>query len=171
MSSYVPFFVLLEALGALIGASMALAAEIIYLRTARTRRIDEAEHAHMRALGRGLSFGMTLLLLASLALVVGAFVLHDALAPALSASYWLLIVLSLLVIYVSWALSRRRISFALGSAIAFTGWWFLAYLALGLFPGLSFGASVALYVVATGIFYGILRYVRFLVVPPLPSLS
>ena len=103
---------------------------------------------------------MTLVLLSSFGLVVIAYVVRAATQPALSASYWTLIALALLVTGVSWALSRRRISFTLGSAAVFTAWWFLAYLTLGWLPPLSFGAAVAFLVVATAMFYAVLAYGR-----------
>ena len=70
--------------------------------------------------------------------------------------------LALLVVGVSWALSRRHISFAFGSAIIFTAWWFLAYLTLGWFSPLSFGSAVALLVVSTAVIYALLHYLHLL---------
>ena len=105
---------------------------------------------------------MTLLLFSSFALVIVAYLMQSVTQPELTDQYWSLIAIALVVMYVSWALSRNRISFALGSAIAFTGWWFLAYLTLGLLPALSFGSTVAFFIVATGVFYAILKYARLL---------
>lgn len=164
-STLVPVLIFSQALGAFIGAGMAVWSEITYVRAMRDGKIDVAERRHLHSIAHGLRFGMTLLLLSSFALVVSAYAEHAALQPALTASYWLLIALSLLVIFVSWALSRRRISFALGSATLFTGWWFLAYLTLGQLPMLSFGSAVGFFIIATGIFYAVLEYTRFLAVP------
>lgn len=161
----VAFIVFCQALGALIGASTTVWGELAYLHALRDGKIDHAERVHLRIIAHGLHFGMTLLLLASFALVIVAYLSRDAVQPALMPSYWTLVLFALLIIYVSWALSRHRISFAFGSAIAFTAWWFLAYLTLGWIPPLSFGATVAFFVVATAIFYGILHYVRMLAHP------
>ena len=109
---------------------------------------------------------MMLALLASLGLVILAYLRHAMLQPALTSGYWIFVALALGVIYLSWAISRRRISFVLGSAAAFTAWWFLAYLSLGFLSGISFGAAVALYVVAAAVFYALLRYAHFLIIPP-----
>ena len=141
---------------------MAIWSEFAYLRAMRDGKIDVAERKHLDAIARGLRFGMTLLLLASLGLVIVAYALNAAPQPALTPSYWILILLALLIIGISWALSRRRGSFALGSAIIFTSWWFLSYLTLGWLPSASFGSAVALLVVATAIVYALLYYVRFL---------
>ena len=163
--------VTLQALGAVIGAFMAVWSEVAYVRAMADGVISNAENAHLVHLGRGLRFGLGLLLLASLGLVIDAYARELGVQPALTASYWILIALSLVIIYISWALARKKVSFALGSAAAFTAWWFLAYLTLGLLPGLTFGAAFALYVVATAIFYGLLSYVHLLVAPPSPTQS
>ncbi|MHB1163605.1 MAG: hypothetical protein ACYCZZ_03770 [Minisyncoccota bacterium] len=163
MTALVPFIVFCQALGALIGAGTTVWSELAYIRAMRDGKIDNAERAHLRVITHGLTFGMTLLLLSSLALVVVAYLSRASLQPALTASYWTLVIFAILIIYVSWALSRKRITFALGSAIAFTAWWFLAYLTIGWMPLLSFGAVLAFFVIATGIFYAILGYARMLV--------
>ncbi len=162
MTGLVAFTLFCQALGALIGAVAVVWGEFAYMRAMRDDHIDRAERAHLNAIAHGLRWGMSLLLIASLALVALAYVARAALQPALMPSYWTLMALAILVVYVSWALSRKRISFALGSAIAFAAWWFLVYITLGFVPSLSFGASAAFFVVATAIFYAILRYARFL---------
>ncbi len=166
----VAVLIFFQAVGALFGAASAVLGEVSYMHALRDGHIDRAERAHLSHLARGLKFGMLLVLLASFGLVVEAYRAQAVVQPALTGSYWLLIALSVLIIYASWALSRERISFALGSALVFTGWWFLGYLTLGRLPAGSFGAAVALYVVAAAIFYGLLRYARFLTTPPEPKL-
>lgn len=162
MTPLIYFIVFCQALGALVGAGTTIWGELAYIRAARDGKIDHAERAHLRIIAHGLRFGMTLLLIASCALVIVAYLSHSALQPALTSSYWILIVLALLLVYVSWALSRHYISFPLGSALAFTAWWFLAYLTIGLMPPLPFGATIAFFIIATGIFYAILQYARML---------
>jgi len=162
MDTLVSFLVFCQALGAAVGALSAVWGELSYVRAMRDGKIDTAERAHLHAIARGLRFGMSLLLIASFALVGVAYALHSTQQPALSASYWILIALATLIITVSWALSRGRISFGLGSAAAFTGWWFLVFLTLGEIPPLSFGSATAFFVVATAIFYVLLQYARFL---------
>jgi len=162
MTALISFIVFCQTLGALIGASTAVWSELAYLRAMRNGKIDVAERAHLRIIAHGLHFGMTLLLLSSLALVIAAYIAHLSPQPAVTTSYWVLTLFASIIIYASWALSRNRISFALGSAIAFTAWWFLVYLALGWIPLISFGATIAFFVVATAIFYAILGYTRML---------
>ncbi len=162
MGTLVLFLISFQALGAFIGAFMAVWSEMVYVRAMRDGRIDAAEGAHLEGLVKGLRFGMTLLLLASFALVVVNYALRLPLQSALSPSYWTSVVLALLIIGASWALSRRYISFALGSAVVFTTWWFLAFLTIGRLPALSFGAALFVLVIATALFYTLLQYSRFL---------
>lgn len=164
MTSLILFLVFCQALGAVIGVCSVIWGELVYVRAMRDGKVDRAERVHLDHVARGLRFGMTLLLAASLSLVILSYHLRATEQPALTTSYWILIVLALLVIFASWGLSRGRISFKLGSAISFTGWWFLAYLTFGQIPEISFGATVAFFVVATVIFYALLQYVRFLLV-------
>lgn len=162
MNAFVSFFLFCQALGAAIGAVMALWSEFAYLRAIQDGKVDVAERRHIDIIAKGLRFGMTLLLLSSLGLVVTAYTLNAAPQPALTPSYWILILLSVLIICISWALSRRRVSFTLGSAVIFTSWWFLSYLTLGWLPAFSFGSAVALLVVATAVIYAVFYYIRFL---------
>ncbi|MDD3531081.1 MAG: hypothetical protein PHV99_00605 [Candidatus Pacebacteria bacterium] len=163
MPVLVPFLFFCQALGASVGVLTAVWSEVAYVRAMRDGKVDHAERIHLNALAKGLRFGMTLVLLASLGLVVTAYLLGGAAQPAFSASYWITIALSLLIIGTTWALSRGRITFALGSATVFTAWWFLAYLTIGWLPSLSFGSAVALLVFATATFYAFLQYGRFIV--------
>ena len=165
MNTLVPALVLCQALGAALGALSAVWGELAYVRSMRDGKIDSAERAHLHAIARGLRFGMSLLLLSSFGLVSIAYLQHTSEQSALSSSYWTLIALALFIITVTRALSRQRISFAFGSAIAVTGRCLLVFLTLGEIPPLSFGSAVAFFVVATAIFYALLQYMRFLLVP------
>lgn len=165
MNSLVSFLIFCQALGAGIGTFTAMWSEFAYIRAMRDGKIDTAERAHLLVIGNGLRFGMMLLLLSSLGLVITAFLLGGTLQPAMTVSYWTLIVLAFLIIGISWALSRKQISFMLGSAAVLTAWWLLAYLTLGLLPANSFGSAIALFVVFTAVVYVILYFVRLLALP------
>ncbi len=162
MVALILFLIFCQALGACVGVFTAIWGELAYIRAMRDGKLDSAERAHLRIIGHGLRFGMTLLLLASFALVVVAYALRGTPQPALTAGYWIFVALAFLVIGFSWALSRRHISFAFGSAAALTAWWLLAYLTLGRLPVLSFGSAVALYAVLTAVIYVVLYCVRLL---------
>jgi len=158
------FLVFCQALGAAIGAVTAVWSELSYLKAMKDGGVDGAERAHLRVIAQGLRYGMALLLIASTGLVIVAYVTESATQPAVTASYWILIALALLIISVSRALVRHSISFPVGSATLFTAWWFLVYLSFGWFS-LSFGAAVMSFVVTAAIFYALLFYLRLLSSP------
>lgn len=162
---YVILLVYIQAFGAIVGVGSAVRAELAYVRAMRDGRVSEAERHHLDAIAHGLKYGMTVLLLASLGLVVASYLAGAAVQPALTSGYWSFVALALLVIFLAWALSRQHVSFTIGSAAIFTGWWFLLYLALGRFPLGSFGATAFFFLVATAVFYGILQLVRHLMTP------
>ncbi|MBU6321389.1 MAG: hypothetical protein KGI78_01015 [Patescibacteria group bacterium] len=158
--------VALQALGALIGVAYALRGELAYVAAMHDGHIDRAERRHLDHLASGLWYGMTLVVAASLGLVLVSYATGAPVQPAETSSYWSFIALVLLVTLATWAISRERLSFSFGSAAVFTGWWFLAYLALGRLPAFSVGAAAALYAVATIVFWGLLHYLRMVMSPP-----
>ncbi len=154
-----------QAIGALIGAGGGVFAELYYFRAMKDGRVDEAERSHMRVLATTLRIGMIVVLLSSISLVILDFVYLRHPQPALTATYWTQMLIAIGVIVASWALSRKRISFVWGSAIVFTGWWYLACLSLGQMPLMSLGSALALYLVSTVIMAGLLSYARMMSKP------
>lgn len=150
----------LQALGGAIGVGYAVWAEIAYIGALRDGHIDDAERHHLAIIAEGLRFGMTALLVGSVALTVIAYALHASVQPALTSAYWTFISLALIVIATSWAISRQRVNYALGSAAIFSGWWLIAGYAFGVVPFLSFASAMALYVIGTGVLYYALRVLR-----------
>ncbi len=161
MQTTLSLFIFCQMFGTFVGAFTAIWSQVAYIRAMQDGTIDAAEQAHLRVIREGLRFGMTLILLSSLGLVIMAYVLHTSYQPAVTTNYWISIVLSLLIIGFSWAVSRHRVSFKFSSAAIFTAWWFLAYLTIGWLPTITFGAAIAFYVVATAIFYAVLTSVHF----------
>lgn len=159
MNFLLPLLVFMQALGAVVGVAYAVLAELAWAGAVKDGKIDTAERAHLTQLARGLRFGMMTILVSSLGLVILAYRAHG-MQPAETTSYWTMIFFALLVVALSWALSRKKVSFALGSAAVFAAWWFLATLALGYMPPMNFGSALAFYAVATGVFAGILYYAR-----------
>jgi hypothetical protein len=162
MNLLLNIFALIQALGAIIGAGGSVWGELSYLKAMQDGRVDSSERMHLRRIARALRWGMILLLIGSIGLVLSDYIFSIPLQPALSTSYWSEMTLALIVIASAWALSRRKLPFWLLSAAVFTGWWFLAALTLGQLPALSWGATLAAYVVATGIMAAILSYARML---------
>lgn len=151
-----------QALGALIGSGAAVWGELAYMRAMRDGRLDRAERAHLDSIAGGLRAGMLMLLLSSLGITVGSYLNQSVTQPALTSTFWVVTLLSLLIVYTTWALSRARVSFIHGSTLVFSAWWFLTYLTFGWLPWLTFGAAIALFVVLTVIFFGLLRLIRSL---------
>lgn len=163
-ATFIVFLVFCQALGATVGVVTVVWSELAYVKAMRDGKIDTAERKHLIIIGHGLRYGLSLMLLASFGLVVVAYIERAQSQPALSASYWIFMMLALIVIVVASALARRRVSFGVASASLFSAWWFLAYLAFGWLP-LTFGATVMAFVVATVIFYAVLHYARMLALP------
>ena len=151
-----------QALGALIGVAACVWGELSYLHAARDGNIDHAERLHLNMIAHALRYGLTLLLVASFTLVVLAFMAHGTPQPAMTSSYWMLTGLMFLLIYASWARSKKKLSFPLASAIIFSAWWFVLYFSFGQIPALSLAATFVFFVVATAVFYGTLQYARML---------
>lgn len=152
METLTTILVIFQALGAVLGAGSAVWGELSYSRAMRDGKVNRAEHKHLEAIHRGLRFGMTTVLLSSFGLVVAAYINEASPQPGLTASYWLLMIFAFIIIGASWAMARRTIAFTRGSLIAFTAWWFLAYLTLGGLPIASIQAGFAAFVVALALF-------------------
>jgi hypothetical protein len=162
MQALIGIAVLVQAAGAIIGAGGSVIGELSYLQAMQDMRVSHAEHEHLTTIARALRWGMLMLLGGSIGLVILDYLAGSQLQPALTNGYWVEMTLAFIVIWASWALSRERVVFWLGSAAAFTGWWSLALLTLGRAPTLGYGASLGLYVIATAIIAAILAYARML---------
>ncbi|MFM2331127.1 MAG: hypothetical protein RLZZ26_634 [Candidatus Parcubacteria bacterium] len=161
-NNLVDVLVLGQAFGALVGALTSVGAQRAYVKAMRDGHIDHAERAHLTAIGHGLRYGLTIMLISSFCLVVAAYLVPVTPQPALTPSYWMLVALALIIISISSMLARRRTPFKLASATIFTAWWFLVFLSFG-WVSLSFGAAMMSFIVTTAIFYAILYYARLLV--------
>lgn len=145
-------FVVCQAVGAIIGVGSAIIGEIEYAHASRDGKISEAEHRHLEIIHRGLRFGMSMVLLASFGLVVLAYQAEADPQPVLTTGYWLLMIFAFIIIGASWAMARKVTTVSRGSVVAFTAWWFLAFLTLGQLPISSIGASVAAFIMAVLLF-------------------
>jgi hypothetical protein len=152
--------VVCQALGALVGTMCAVWGQIAYVRALRDGVVDRAERAHLDAIAHGLWVGMSLLLASSLGLVFFAHASGAAVQPGVTASYWALMILAFTVIGLTWALSRRHISFPIGAAAILMAWWMMLFLAFGRLPTTTLGATLAAYVVGAGILYFLLQYIH-----------
>jgi hypothetical protein len=162
MTLLLAIFAIVQAVGSVIGAGGSVLAEIFYIRAMQDGTLDAAEKAHLRMVADALRWGMLILLIGSIGLTLTSFVYDVPTQPALTHAYWTLMGLIFAVIFFSWALSRKKIGFLLGSAAIFCGWWYIALLVFGRLPALRFGEAVALYIVATALIACVLMYARFI---------
>jgi len=162
MDALIDVAVLVQAVSAVVGAGGAVVGEISYFRAIGDGRIDAAEAAHLAVIARVLRYAMSGLLIASFVLVVSAYVRASSVPPAVTSGYWMQTLLAVVIIWSTWALSRRRVTFAVGAGTAFSAWWFIALMNLGQVPALSFGALLMYYIVASIIIVAVLYYLRSL---------
>ncbi len=160
MNFALSLFALLQAIGAIIGAGGVVISELFYFRAIRDGRIDTAEREQLQLIAGALKLGMILLLISSIALVLVNFIFVTPIQPALTSPYWSEMTIALVVITSSWALSRGKVKHWLGAASVFSGWWFLVFLTLGRSAPMSYGASLAIYVVFVALIAVILGYLR-----------
>jgi hypothetical protein len=160
MDLFTGTLVLGQALGAVVGTACAIWGQIVYVRALRDGVIDRGERAHLDAIGHGLWVGMSLLLACSLGLVILAYAADAAIQPGVTASYWALMILALTVTGLTWALSRGLVAFPIAAAAILMAWWTMLFLTFGRLPTTTVGATMAAYVVGTGILYLLLQYVH-----------
>lgn len=157
----IAIFIILQVVGALMGAFGAVWAELAYLHALKDGVISRAERRHLITIARTLRFGMFVLLLASLGFIYTVY-LGGGIQVALTSTYWIEMLIVFVILMTSWALSRNQMQFALGSGIVFSGWWFLVFLLVGKTGAAGFGELLALFTLFTAVFCAILTYIRFL---------
>jgi len=115
----------LHGLGAALGAGGALFAEIFYAKATADGRVDHREHEWFHATFFALRWGMTLVLLSGIALVVVQYFLPNSPERVLHPALWAQNALSLLILGLAYALTKKRISWQTGAATIFAAWWML----------------------------------------------
>jgi hypothetical protein len=156
----VPLLAALSTLGALIGAGFTTYAEIFFTHAASDGEIDHHERKYLRRLFKGFAFGITLVLFSNIALIVLEYLVPSAPQAVLAAPFWTLQTLTLLIIFVGWLLSKRRIPWWLGSTAVLTAWWMLLFIDLGSFNTSGFLDLLFTYVLVTALVAGVLSYLR-----------
>ncbi len=138
-----------QLMGAVVGAASAVLAEVWYLEALRDGKVTRKENKHIAVATHGLRFGMSLVLLSSLGLLVTDYLLGGGRSAVLTPSYGALFGIIVLIFAISWTMSKRPKTFAWGSLVTFSAWWFMVYLTLGALP-------IDSLVAAAGIFLGTL---------------
>jgi hypothetical protein len=134
-----------QVVGAVIGAFFAVVAEMRYVAALRDGKVTTKERRHIVATGRGLRFGMTLVLLSSLGLAALTVAHGSGKDLLLSPSFGALFGVVLLIGAVSWLMAKRPKTFVWGSLVTFSAWWYLVYMTLGALPIRSLMAALALF--------------------------
>ena len=156
----IPILAALNTFGALVGTGFTTFAEVFYTHAVSDGEIDHHERKYLRRLFKGFTFGITLVLLSNLALIVLEYLVPDAPQAVLAAPFWALQTLTLLIIATGWLLSKRRISWWLGSAAVLTAWWMMLLIDLGFFNTSSYLVLVFDYILVTALVAGLLSYAR-----------
>jgi hypothetical protein len=115
-------------LGAALGAAGATYAEIIYTKAMADGRIDRREREYFMTTYWALQWGMLTVLVTGLALVVVQFFLPASPDATLYEPLWIQNTLALIITVSAWMLGRSFISWGIGSALVFAGWWMLLIL-------------------------------------------
>ena len=156
---YTAVFALGQLVGATIGAVYAILAELRYLQAIRDGKVTTRERRHILATQRGLRFGMSVVLLSSLGLVLVGYVNQGA-GFVLAPSYLAFVGLVVLIVTLSWVMSKRPRTFVWASLLTFTGWWYMVYLTMGALPVTSLAAAVSMYLVVLALLSSILHGAR-----------
>jgi hypothetical protein len=150
----------IHALGALVGAGGVTFAEVAYSKAIADGKIVERERDYFHRSYWALRWGMTTVLLSGIALIVVQYLLPDSPEAVLYAPLWMQNSLALIITASAWFMTRKYISWWLGSSIAFAGWWMLLILdAFALLP-LSYLVLLFVYVFAVFLSAGFWGYVR-----------
>jgi hypothetical protein len=166
-SELLSFFLELHTLGAIICAGYVAFAEFFYTKAASDGIIDHHERKYLRHLFSGLRFGMSIVLVSSIALIVLEYLLPDSPQDVLSAPFWALQTLTLLVLFFAWLLSRKNAEWWFVSAAILTGWWMMLLIDLGYLQQfqLTYFMYLLLYFVVSLVLSGVLSYIRILLTP------
>ena len=126
LASSIVLLALAHLAATLVGAGSITVAEWQYFRAISDGRISAGERSYLVALFFSLRFALVLVMLVDIVLGFVLYAVPGAPALSLTAPYWFEMVLVLVLIATSWLRFHGRIPFWAGSAIAFTGWWYLA---------------------------------------------
>ncbi|VAW32104.1 hypothetical protein MNBD_CPR01-407 [hydrothermal vent metagenome] len=163
LASSAVVLVLVHLASTLVGAGSITVAEWQYFRALMDGRIDDGERAHLVALFFSLRFALVLMVLTDIAIATVLFFLQGAHPFGLNAIYWFGLSLAVILAGVSWLRFNARIPFWAGSAIAFSGWWYLAGMDMGYIPISGYFSAMLGFIVSVGVISALFGFVRFLV--------
>ncbi len=155
-------FATLTSLGAALGAVGITMGELFYTRAAADGKIETCEKEYIRATFWTLRYGMSLVLISSIAQIVTQYFAIDAPQDVLTPAFWFSLISALCVIFAGWGIARNRIPWWLGSAIGFTGWWTIFVLTAWRNLPYSFFTLLITFVIGTAVVAGLFSAIRSL---------
>src|SRR3989344_1337539 len=162
IENLVIFFAAFHTLGAALGVGGITFAEILYVKATRDGRVDAREREYVRATFFALRWGMTVVLLAGVALGLLEYKSPGASQGVLFAPLWFQNTLALVIIAAGYALAKGRIPWWFGSSAALVGWWFMLTIDAWRTIPFSYLSLVIAYIVLVFLPGAVLSYLRFL---------
>lgn len=115
----------LHGFGAALGAGGALFAEIFYAKATADGHLDRRERDWFRSTFFALKWGMGTVLVTGLLLIFVQYFLPDSPERVLHPALWAQNALAVIVLGFAYALSRKRVTWHIGAASIFAGWWMI----------------------------------------------
>lgn len=165
MTTLIAIAAFVHVLGAAIGAAGITFGEVFYLKATADGRVDARERDYMHTTFFALKWGLMLILVSGIALGILEYAYVGAENHVLAAPWWFINTLAFVIIFAGWGMAREKISWALGSALAFSGWWMVfmldAWQITSPETSFSYMALVFTYVVFAAVTAAVLSYARF----------
>ncbi|MBA3789110.1 hypothetical protein H0X32_01790 [Patescibacteria group bacterium] len=160
MFSLISFFAAVHTLGALIGTGSITFAEVFYTKAAADGRIDHHERKYLRRMLRGLTLGILLIIISGSALMVLEYLVPNASQAVLTAPFWALQTLTLLIIIFANLLSKDFVAWWFGSVAILVAWWMILLIDLGFLNSYGYLVLLVAYLFMTFVVAGMLGYLR-----------
>ena len=165
METLINIAAFVHVLGAAIGVAGITFGEIFYLKATADGRVDAREREYMHTTFFALKWGLLLILLSGVVLGVLEYAYAGAQNHILGAPWWFINTLAFVIIFAGWGMMREKVSWWLGSALAFSGWWMVLMLDAWQIttPEASFSylSLVFAYIVFAAVTAAVLSYARF----------
>jgi hypothetical protein len=150
----------LHLLGVTIGVAGITFAEIFYLKATADGRIDAREKEYIRSTFWALKWGMFIVLISGSLLILVEYQLPFMNQAVLFAPLWVQETLCLVIITSGWALVKKKVSWFVGTALAFSAWWMILILDAWHNVPLGYSSLIILYALFASLSAIILGYVR-----------
>lgn len=151
---------MIHALGAALGAAGVTFAELFYTQAVVDGKIDSCEKKHIEHTLWALQWGVSIMVLAGIGLIIVEYFLPYSEQTVLTAPFWMIHTLTVVVIVFGFLISRNLVPWWLGSAAAFSAWWTMLALHAWRTIPLGYLALWLAYVLVTAAAICIFPYIR-----------